>query len=700
MKTIKISKSFLLAIIIFISLACSFFQPSQQTNSIAVKSVPLSDVSSDSYTKIGLGRVYSTKYSPDSKTLAVATSTGVLLYDTSTYEVLKSFPDSFVDNLRWSPDSSKLAYSFQSEIKLIDFPTEKITHLEKNGIWLVGEEMSWSPDGKYLASIDSTEINGAVYIWDTTTGGLIRKIIYPEKRVFGRYISSEGVAWSPEGKYLCIVYGFTNISAPDKASDIVIWNMPSQSPTVYKQWSISNIFMEGIEWTPDGKFLILGGNPLTIFDADNGSVINKIDTQNSSRFAMSVDGTQLLMPSSMAMSNALIIPSGKTDTSLTSYTTPELEKIHEFKGRIYSPETVDISPNGKFAVAGDSFIDGFDVWDVQEQEIAKSILLESHWNDDVKFSPDSKHFVALGRDNSIRLYNTDTFSPEVEIQGANISPLDAEVYWSTDGNKVAWLGENPNGNKILQIWDKTINEKNIITDSYETPFALGVLRSNKRITRGDDEEYQVWSLTQDGEYELTGTVTPDQRFYILCSSWSPDYEKLAVCFRDLLKHDAKLIIFSPKLEPLIEINQSNIEGFYAPAWSPDGKWLATLDDTLCGAFICTGNNQVLTVRSASTMEVYFAYKIDPSKYLIAWSPDSKWLVTTGSPIKPGLTIYPIDLQLLPFQIDESTGTIESIDWSEDGKYFVATGYNGVIYLFHADQILDRFFNIENGIPSP
>jgi WD40 repeat protein len=410
MKTKK-PRLILLAIIFFLLMACTVFQSDQKYNGVPVTSVQLSDLDSEGYLKIGLGRVYSTKYSPDSKKLAIATSNGVLLYDTISYNLLKRFPDSFVDNLEWSPDGFKLAYNSGEDIKLIDLQSEKVADLEEQGIWLVGDEMSWSPDGKMLASIDSTDINGSVYIWDTS-GKLLHKIIYPEKRAFGRYIYSKGVAWSPDGKYLSVPYGFVNISASDKPSDIVIWDMSNKTPTVYKQWVISNIFMGGLEWTPDGKYLILGGNPLTIFNAEDGSVINKIDTQNASRFAMSLNGNQLLIPSGMSATNLpdgnqLVNPSGKTEISVASYTVPELIKTHEYKGRIYSPETVDISSDENFVVAGDSFIDGFDVWNYQDQEIVKSVLLDSHWNDDVKFSPDSKYFALLGRDNIIRLYNTE-----------------------------------------------------------------------------------------------------------------------------------------------------------------------------------------------------------------------------------------------------------------------------------------------------
>jgi len=455
MKT-KTSKSILLVIGIILSMACSIFQSSQQSNAPSVTSVKLTDFDPNSYIEIGLGRVYNLKYSPDSKTLAVATSTGVLFYDTTTYDLLKHFPDGFVDNLAWSPDGSKLAYSSGEDIKLIDLESERITALEEKGLWLVGKEMSWSPDGKMLASIESTHNDGAVYVWDTTSGKLIQRIIYPEKRAFGRYINACGVAWSPDGKYLVVPYGSTNISAADKPSDIVIWNISNQTATAYKQWVIADMIMEGIEWTPDGKYLILGGNPLTIFDAEDGLVVNKTDTPNSSRFAISSDGNHLLIPSGMATNNLpdgskSVSVSGKTEVSPMTYSIPDLIKTYEFKGRIYSPETVDISSNGKFVIAGDSFIDGFEVWDYQSQEIIKSISLESNWNVHVKFSPDSKYFATLGQDTLIRLYSTEN-GKLIQTFEEDITNMPNELSWTkTNGIIKMPLFYRPMENGKLQL---------------------------------------------------------------------------------------------------------------------------------------------------------------------------------------------------------------------------------------------------------
>jgi WD40 repeat protein len=125
-----------------------------------------------------------------------------------------------------------------------------------------------------------------------------------------------------------------------------------------------------------------------------------------------------------------------------------------------------------------------------------------------------------------------------------------------------------------------------------------------------------------------------------------------------------------------------------------------LNEVPCQGVYCPEDFIFITVQSTKTDEILFSYKIDPSRNIIRWSPDSNWLITTGSPVQWGLTIYSIDPTLLPLQIIESTGTIESVDWSPDGNLIAATGYNGVIYLYKTDKILEKFFNIKDSGITP
>lgn len=568
MKT-KTLKLILFSITIFLVMACSVFQPAESSNAPSVTSVELSDLDPNSYMKIGLGRIYKVKYSPDGKTLAVATSIGVLLYDTTSYELIRNVPDSFIDNLEWSPDGLQIAYATGSDIKILNLRSGEIVICnEKNRIMFIGDEISWSPDGQLLASSNTTDRDGAIYVWDTTTGKILQKIIHPDKRVSHRYPIGEGIDWSSDGNYLAVAYEFLNIVIPQRNSEVIIWDMTGKKPIVHRRWDVAsvheNTVMKGLEWTPNDDYLVLGGDFISIYDAGNGAIISTLDAATANRFALSSDG------------KIVYLSDKENDVSVTSYSVPKLEKVREYKEGVRSPETIDASPKGDYIVAGNSFVDGFDVWDVQTANLIKTEYLNSHWNKGIVFSPNSEEFAVLAHDDTTYLYNT------------------------KDGQLLETIKK---GEQNLSIGEKS------------------------------------WAIVGVGG-----------------------------------------------------------KSFPVSKKSPDNMWLATIEEVQCQGLYCPEDFIFLTVHSTGTKEVLFSYKIDSSSTnLIEWSPDSRWLIATGSPERWGLTIYPIDLTLVPLQIIESTGTIESIAWSPNGKFIGATGYNGVIYLYKADKILNEFFNSNSGI---
>jgi WD40 repeat protein len=474
---------------------------------------------------------------------------------------------------------------------------------------------------------------------------------------------------------------------------MVVWDLKDQTPKVYKQWIIPTLLLNGVEWTPDGKYIILGGAPIIIFSTEDGSILNKLDAPYSGRFAISSDGKQLFVPASVATANSpygkLIVPLGKTDTSVSAYTIPELVKIHDFTGRIYSPETVDISPSGNYLVAGDDMSDGFEVWETQSQKIVNSVYLGSHWNDDLEFSPNGEMFAALGRDNKVRLYNPDNGALLETVDGFYPGFIE-DVYWSSDGTVIAWQGEESDLRRYWQIWDMKTNNKELGEDDVRSILKIGALQNQKKVATITSGRLLVWTFDEkNNEYSKTAnTIINNSDFWVRCVDWSPDYERLAVCDRSRETEKMFLEIFTSQLQTLSIIEEKRNVDYYILGWSPDGKWLATIDSNYesHGAF--------LTVRSADSLDIHFVYKIESANDVLSWSPDGNWLITISSPDQYGLTIYPVDGKGKPLQIIQGTGRIDSVDWSPDGKYIVVSGANGIIYLYNAEKILDEYFPLQ------
>ena len=123
---------------------------------------------------LGKGRIYDMQYAPDGTRLAVATSAGIWLYDTITYQ--------------------------------------ELALLTKPGINV--DSIAFSPDGSILASADESihSANGYINLWNTNTGSHRRQFYSRDE--FNR------IAFSPDGKTL--VTGYTG-TVNGKGIGIHLW---------------------------------------------------------------------------------------------------------------------------------------------------------------------------------------------------------------------------------------------------------------------------------------------------------------------------------------------------------------------------------------------------------------------------------------------------------------------------------------------
>ncbi len=119
--------------------------------------------------RLGKGYLREVLYSPDGARLAVVSSIGIWLYDTTTYRevALLAADTDRGENVAFSPDGKTLAGgSWDGEVLLWDTETgeQKGTLEHTLGV----ESVAFSPDGAILASVSW---DNAVRLWDTEMWG-------------------------------------------------------------------------------------------------------------------------------------------------------------------------------------------------------------------------------------------------------------------------------------------------------------------------------------------------------------------------------------------------------------------------------------------------------------------------------------------------------------------------------------------------
>lgn len=210
--------------------------------------------------------VYKVAWSPDGMYIAVGShgpGDTVQIIDTRTWRVIHKWnpdPSSIVASLAWSPDSKKLAISVR-DILIWDITTNtsivRLTLLSQAG------SLSWSPDGKYLAFSYAPDMSKAInelaVVWEIakgsgpTTGQNTTNLTDTNELI-------QGLAWSPNGKYLAV-------GSSDKT--VKVWDMNSRQ-------KISTLIghtdgVESVTWSPDSERLAAGSSDMSIIVWDLAS---------------------------------------------------------------------------------------------------------------------------------------------------------------------------------------------------------------------------------------------------------------------------------------------------------------------------------------------------------------------------------------------------------------------------------------------
>jgi WD40 repeat protein len=616
---------------------------------------------------MGKGNINNMAWSPLGSPIALATSTGIYLIDTKTYEE-EHFSQTASYHVAFSDDGALLASAEGLRVILRDAQngTERLV-LEGHAYPVY--HIAFSPIENLIATASG---DGTVKLWDLASGDVLATL---EKSGTSLY----SLAFTQDGQIL----GSNAYSQNLDKSEVILWDVDSGTEIT----TASKITGATLAVSPFEKMIAAVGydGPLRLFNYD-GQVLITLDEEPKSvrDLAFSPDGkvlasTTVDVDQSQEWMN--------TTVRLWDTTSGELLYTLDDEGGYYR---ISFSPDGsQIATAA---LDRVKLWDVESgQEIAD---ITDQANDrekggygtggaqDFAWSPDGRT-LALATERGVNLVNLQT-GAEIELStDGNQSQRGHIITFSPYGDLLA-IASHKFGQGVVKVYDIDSYELLYSLEEFEDNMAFGIAFSPDGATLATGWG-NAWGFAPGG------VKIWDVSTGALIDEFS--YERLATIYNLAFNHEGNHLA-TISGEGIVDIwdmttgrEVQHFEGTsgygYAIAFSPDGKILA-----VGGAATFDDATASLRLIDLTTEKILFDLQGHSNGYVgsIAFNSDGNVLASASWDGTVRLWDVETGQQLAKLDVPGAT----SVAFSPDGTLLATAGNEDVLRLWGTPETAASF----------
>ncbi len=547
--------------------------------------------------------------------------------------------------------------------------------------------VDWHPDGRRVAT---GSLDGAVAVWDTTTGKRETefRVAVPPASV---------VAWSPDGLRLGALSRDCTLQVWDIAAGTELYKTHTEAGTQFDPASVAGWTPLSIAgaWSPDGKFFAATlGDPnrregviLIVYDGADGRVVRTLEVQGAGmmpQLSWSPNGAYLagaLREGEVVVWDAATwiehkrfrasdtgwlysiawspdagrLAAGNLDGQIGIWATDtwvRADVLEEGTGYILS---MAWSPDGK-RLAHCGFESTFRVRDLSKTAHPIAYRGHTQWARTARWSPDGTRLASASLDGTVKLWDSMGSDQSHVLECGHPAAISADGRWLA-------APTIPQG-RTLRIYDLSTMEPvgNFECENNAECLAFSPDGDLLAVAMWSDC-VGVWQWQKGVQIHAFAHEAPHSGWMWATASWSADGRWLATGHSD-----GTLLVWDRATWKVARELRAHAQRVASVVWSPGGELLAT-----------TSPDQEIKVWDTSTWQVVWRLLRSPSplgtepsrQNILAWSPDGSRLAAGSGGILPGVSVFELSTGQELLRVPVSS---LSVAWSPDGKR-LATCYS-------------------------
>jgi WD40 repeat protein len=524
--------------------------------------------------EIGLGRLAGIALSPDGSSLAVASTTGLLLYDPASLQVARAMPTGAVDLVTFTDGGQTVVTVSGRRIVKWDITTRSVVAESDEPTSIVamaGSEGDALAFG--LAPRTSERPEGFANLHRTSDLARLRSL--PDN---GARINS--MAQNASGTLLAVAAG----------NEVSIWPIDSGPPRPTLRGHSG--LVTAVAWSGSDRVVTASADgTVRVWQTENGKLLQTLNTLDSALtcLAVTADGRMIAAGSSAggihvfdaegklirsfharpgALRQLVFTPDGEglitagDDQTLARWRTSDWQQLARQAGHVAGVYDIAFSPDSARLVTGAIRHGLLDLWRVSDG----ALLGHEEAHDGlgvnaVAFSPDGGFFVTGGEDSLVRLWSA-SGEPLRSLAGHTeyvatvaVAPDSATIAsGSYDSTIRLWRASEGKTARVLKGHGSWVNSVAFSPDG------------SRLLSASYDRTARLWDTANGKEIGVVGRYETDATSV----AWSPDGQTLAVG----LSAGGEVRLLDAAGNPLRALPGDGSEQVTGLSFSPDGRLLA------------------------------------------------------------------------------------------------------------------------------